>query len=486
MREHLKRLGAESFVYGLGQVGGRAVQLLLVPILTRVLAKEAFGISELVAGYSQTAARVLVMGMDGALARHFYEQPDAEARVRMVSSSFVFRLVTSFSIAALLVAFSGMLSEPLMSGPGYRKYLAIGAMTLPFTLFVMFGNDVLRVTFQPWKYIGLNMLQTVVTTGVSLWLVLARHSGVVGVLYGRLVGDAIAAAVGIVLVRHYLRPRFSRTTLRRMLAYGVPAVPAIFAFGFLAGLDRYVMQRTRTLDELAVYAVALKFFSVVTIAASAFQLAYGPFAYARARTPEAPRLYARVFSAYMALASLGALLIASFVPEALRLLAPPSYAGAAAPALWLAFAAVVFGAYTVVAIGIGLALRTPLLGWCAGGALAVGALAHATLTPRFGGPGAGIATFLGYSTAAFLTYRVAQRVHPLPFRGGRAVALLALAIALACAVQAWAPGGIAGVAVKLGVAAAFAALCIGLKMHRDRGAIAPSWNAVAAAETSEA
>jgi len=37
MREALKRLTAESVVYGLGQVGGRAVQLLLVPILTRAL-----------------------------------------------------------------------------------------------------------------------------------------------------------------------------------------------------------------------------------------------------------------------------------------------------------------------------------------------------------------------------------------------------------------------------------------------------------------
>jgi O-antigen/teichoic acid export membrane protein len=295
----------------------------------------------------------------------------------------------------------------------------------------------------------------------------------------------VAAAVGLVLIRHYLKPRFSRTTLRRMLAYGLPTVPASFAFGFLAALDRYVMQRTRTLDELAVYAVALKFFSIVTIAASAFQLAYGPFAYARARTPEAPRLYARVFSGYVALASLGALVIAMFVPEALRVLAPPAYAGAATPALWLAFAAVVFGAYTVVAIGIGLALRTPLLAWCAGGALAAGAAAHAVLTPRFGGPGAGVATFVGYATAAFLTYRVAQHVHPLPFRGGRAVALIGVAMALALAVQRWAPDGVPGVAVKLAVAGGFAALCVALKVHRDRGAIAPNWSAAATTGASE-
>src|SRR5439155_4897367 len=159
----------------------------------------------------------------------------------------------------------------------------IGAATLPFTLLVMFGNDVLRVTFQPWKFISLNLVQTVLTTAMALYFVLARHAGVVGVLYGRLIGDGAASLLALVLIRHSLAPRFSRATLRRMLGYGVPLIPASFAFGLIAGMDRYFMQRTRTLEEVGVYAVALKFFAVVTIAASAFQLAYGPFAYVRAQ-----------------------------------------------------------------------------------------------------------------------------------------------------------------------------------------------------------
>ena len=477
MREHLKRLGAESIVYGIGQVGGRAVQLLLVPVLTRALTPQAFGISELVAGYSQTALLVLVMGMDGALARFFYQEPHREARIRMVSSSLVFRVAVGLAAAAAIALGAGPLSAGLLSGEAYRKYLMIGAATMPFTLLVMFGNDVLRVTFQPWKFISLNLVQTVLTTAMALYFVLARHAGVVGVLYGRLIGDGAAPLLALVLIRHSLAPRFSRATLRRMLGYGVPLIPASFAFGLIAGMDRYFMQRTRTLEEVAVYAVALKFFAVVTIAASAFQLAYGPFAYARAQSSEAPRLYARVFGAYTAVGSLGALLVASFVPDALRVLVPSAYAGAAFPALWLAFAAVALGAYTVTSIGIGLALKTRWLGFCAGGALAVTVAAHALLTPRFGGPGAGIATFLGYATAAWLTYRVAQHVHPLPFRGGRAVLVFGLALGLALAVQRFAPAGVARVAVKLVAAAAFAACCVMLEMHRDRGAVAPGWQA---------
>ncbi len=51
MREALKRLTGESLVYGLGQVSGRAVQVLLVPVLTLALSPAVFAVADLVQTY---------------------------------------------------------------------------------------------------------------------------------------------------------------------------------------------------------------------------------------------------------------------------------------------------------------------------------------------------------------------------------------------------------------------------------------------------
>jgi O-antigen/teichoic acid export membrane protein len=470
MREAMKRLTGESLVYGLGQVGGRAVQLLLVPVLTRALSQGAFGVGELVMAYLQTAAMVLVFGMDGALARFFYQEPDRAARVRMVSTSFAFRAVVTLAVAALIALFARPLAERLLGAAVYRKYLLIGGLTLPFTLAVMFANDVLRVTFQPWKFIALNIAQTALIAGVSLWLVLGRKLGVAGVLYGRLAGDGVSALLGLVLIRHALRPQFDRATLSRMLAYGLPLVPVAFAYGAITAADRYALQRTRTLEEVATYAVAIKFFAVVSMAVAAFQLAYGPFAYARASSPEAPRLFARVLATFMAAASLAALAVGLLAPEALRILVPPAYRDAAWPAVWLAFAAVAQGAYTVVSIGVGLALRTSLLGWTAGAAALVAIAANAALVPALGARGAAIATTAAYATSALLAYVAAQRVHPLPYAGGRAAGVWVGGLALALAGQRWAPPGLAGAGVKLGLIAVAAFLVLKLELWKEPAA----------------
>jgi len=469
IREALQHLTGESLIYGLGQVSGRAVNLLLVPILTRTLAPEAYGVSDLVLAYSQTALLVLVLGMDSALARNFYEEPDRAARVRMVSTSLLFRVATGTAAAALLALLVVPVTAPLLAGEAYRKYLTIGALTIPFTLIGLFANDVLRVTFQPWKFIALNLAQTVMVGGLTLVLVLGRDLGVVGVFYGKLGGDALTAALGLALCRKTIGAGFDRATLRRMLHFGLPLVPAAFLYGVIGAADRFFLQRTHTLEVVGVYAVAVKFFALASIGVAAFHLAFSPFAYARAREPEAPRLFARVLSLYTAVASLGALVVAAFAPEIVSLLAPGAYAGAAGPALWLVFAAVAHGAYYVGGIGIALSRRTTLLVGPVAGAALIAVLANAMLTPALGAHGAAIATFAGYAASAMLATATAQRVHPFPYRIGRVLAMFGLALGIALALERLTPAGVsgaAGVGLKLAGVALYAALVWGFGLWR--------------------
>ncbi|MFM7232857.1 MAG: lipopolysaccharide biosynthesis protein [bacterium] len=471
LRESLRRLSGESLVYGLGQVSGRIVNLLLVPVLTRVLLRQEFGVAELVTGYSASVLLVLVLGMDGALARFFYQQADTRARLVMTSSSFVFRFLTGGTLALVLALAAEPLAVRLMGDAVYAKYLRLGALTLPFTLLVLWCNDVLRVTFQPWKFVTLNVAQTVLVGGTTIALVVGRDLGVAGVLYGKLAGDAIAALLGVVLCRHHIRPRFDARVLRAMLGYGVPLVPVAFAYGVVGSVDRWALQHYASLEEVGLYALAIKFFAVVTMAVSAFHLAFMPFAFARAQDPEAPRLYARVFGLYVAIATAFALVVGLAAPLGIRLLATRDYDAAARPALWLAFAAVAQGAYYVAALGLNLALRNTLLGLPALGAALLAAGANVALVPHLGAEGAAIATFAGHAAAAMLTYVIAQRVHPLPYRGARLAALFAVGVALGEVTVRWAPDGVAGGVWRAAAVAAFALTAWKSDVWKDRGAI---------------
>jgi len=471
VREALGHLRRDAVIYGFGQALGRGVQFLLVPIFTRALLPEVYGVADLVLAYSQFVVLVLVFGMDGALVRFFYQEPDRDARRRMVSTSLAWRIGSGVLFSLLFVVLSRSMAGSLIGSEVYRKYVTIGALTLPFSLLVLFSNDVLRVTFQPWKFIALNTLQAVVTAALSWWLVVPRDIGVAGVLYGKLGGDAVAALAGLALIRLNLTPRLSLRALARMLAFGWPLVPTAFAYGVISAADRFFLQRTRSLEEVGVYAVAVKFFSAAMLGVSAFSLAFFPFAHARAREPEAPRLYARVLALYVSLGSLAAMLVGLFAPEALAVLVPPGYREAARPALVLGFAAVAYGAYYVACLGVQLALKTPHLIWTAlaGAVVAIGA--NVVATPRYGVMGAAVATLAGNVALAVLTYAVSQRVYRLPYRGARLVALYAVAVILAWLGQTLAPEGATGAAIKLGLGLLFAVLCVAVGIWTEWGSV---------------
>ncbi len=475
VRGALKKLTGESLVYGLGQVSGRAVNVLLVPVLTRMLTPDVFGVADLVQAYSMLVVLILVFGMDGALVRFFYGEPDRQARRRMVSTVLVFRVALSIVGAAALVALAGALSSSVFGSPSYRKYVLIGAATIPFTLLVLFENDVLRCTFQPAKFIALNVLQTLVTAGLSVWWVVHERIGVAGVLYGKLFGDLVTALVGLVFIRHSFTRRLDLAVLGRMLRFGAPLVPAAFAYSIVNSADRWFLRRAHGLADVGVYAIALKFLTVVMMGVSAFSLAFFPFAHARAHDPEAPRLYARVLALYVAAASLAALAVGLFAPEVLTVVVAKDYRAAAGPALLLTFAAVAYGAYYIACLGIQLALKTPVLTGTAALAAVVALVADALLAGPYGAMGVAAGTLLGNVVVAVSTYAVSQSVYPLPYRGKRLLALFAFAVALALAVQAWAPAGAIGLVWKTGALAVFVAAALVLDVWRDRGAVKASY-----------
>jgi O-antigen/teichoic acid export membrane protein len=445
----LRRLTKDTVAYGTGQALGRAAQVLLVPILTRALAPGAYAISDLVAAYSQTVVLVLILGMDGALARFFYGSNQRVDRIRMISTSLVFRMIVATLASLALLALAGPLARWGLGGDAYRKYVLIGALTLPWTLFSLFCNDILRVTFQPRKFVALNLTQTTLVAGLSIWFVVVRHAGVVGVLYARLIADASTATLGFVMLRHVIRPVWDGAWLRRMLRYGIPMVPGAFAYGWLGSCDRFVLQKTGTLDQVAIYAVAMKFFSLLSMTVAGFQLAYGPLAFARSEQPDARLQYARVLNLFAAIASGIALAVALFAAPILAVAVPAAYRTAAGPAAWLAFASVALGVYSVLSVGVALSLQTVLLAWTAITAAAIGTAAQWLLTPRYGPNGAAIATFIGHAVSAGLAYLAAQRVYPIPYDVRRAGGLFLLALALGVLVPPVLPPGIRGVAERL-------------------------------------
>jgi len=428
--EAITRLGKDSLLYGTGQMLNRAVQVVVVAVLTRAFPPEEYGVVDLVMTVSVLAILFTIFGMDAALARSFYEAPDQETRRQKAMTSALHRVIAGSLIALLLVIFARPVSVLLLRSPSYEKYVRLLGWSIPFSSFLAFCNEALRLTFQPKKFIWLNAFNAVLLGGLTLWFVQFLKLSVAGVFWAKLFADAASAIVGIVLVRHTLTRRGgSWAEFRDMIAYGAPLVPMALIYYALTYADRQVLLRFSTLNEVGVYGFAAKIATPVLMAIAAFQLAWGPSAFAAAREEGHGAVYSRVLNLYVAGGAAVALLIAFAAPLLVKI-APASYERAWKPGGALALAAVANGAYYIVAVGVQLRREN---GWLVlttaiAAAVTIG-LAILWVGP-WGVTGVSLAMLAGFSVSTALLYVVSQWRRPFPYQGLACLGLFVMAVAL--------------------------------------------------------
>ena len=202
---------------------------------------------------------------------------------------------------------------------------------------------------------------------------------------------------------------------------------------------------------------------------TAFRLAWPAFAYSIEDDGEARRTYAYVLT-YVTL-------VTTWVATALALLSPWIVQWIAAPAFEessrvvgpLAFSAVAFAAYIVVAVGVGRAKRTQFNWIVTGVAAAVNVGLNLILIPPYGMMGAAVATIAAYSVMFAGMVWWSQRIYPVPYQWRRVLTAAATGVALAVAGKL-AGGGVA-VALLLALAYPLALAPLGFYLPAERKAI---------------
>ena len=144
-----------------------------------------------------------------------------------------------------------------------------------------------------------------------------------------------------------------------MNRFGLPLVPSMLALWMPNFGDRFFLLKLADASEVGVYSIGVRIASAMVLLLTAFRPP-GPRSRTRSRTTsEARRTYAYVLTYLLFVDSWAALALGLLAPWIVDWLPTPAFddvvATSSAP---LAFAAVAFGGFIVVSIGLGRAKRT--------------------------------------------------------------------------------------------------------------------------------
>ncbi|MDQ3880072.1 MAG: polysaccharide biosynthesis C-terminal domain-containing protein, partial [Chloroflexota bacterium] len=371
-----------------------------------------------------------MLGLNSAVFFQFRRIDDLDRRRTMAGSAVLMALGASAVVGAAGVLASAPVAAAVLRDRGYAPAVALAFVGLPLTVGASMAMDLLRLEFRPVAFSVLGIGRSVAANAIGVILVVFYGWGVAGMVGAQAALSGVALIVGLWLTRRSWTAALDRRVVMRMLAFGLPLVPAGLAYWVMSYSDRFFVVQFRGLQDAGIYAMANKIAQVVQLAVFAFSTAWWPFAYAEAaRDPNHRVLFARVFTAAAVGLSLIAVALGLLARELLIVATTPAFVAAYAYVGILGFALAVNGLYQVVSIGVALADRTWHTAWTSGVAALVNVILNLVLIPMLGIAGAAGSTLVAYSVSAVLVYRVAQRTYPIPYQ--RRTPLIVMTAALA-------------------------------------------------------
>lgn len=437
MRRRLPRLVPESLIYGLGGVANQTVAILLVPIYARQLGAPGVGVSAVVNTTVALSLMLVGLALPHAFFRWFLsEANDDRDRAHVVGTTLGVQLISSVLGAAAVTVAVIPLTLLLYGDASYLPvFLTIG----PIVFFDSLGGiplSVLRAQRRPRAYSLISVTRASLGTVAILYLVVVADLGVLGIVIGSAISAMVSLGIGLLVLRQngLLRWSIDRRLAAAMLAFCLPLVPAALGGWALNLSDRYILQAYTDAETVGIYAMGYTGGLLINaLVVQPFVLAWAAAAWEMAREEDAPKQYAAVLTAFAAIGSLAALGLSAIGTDAFRILVGPEFDASRFVVPFSAFAYVLYGVYSITAIGLDLRSQTRWLPLTVGGAAVVAIVLNILLIPLVGFLGAAIATLASYALLTVWTARIGQRYYPVPWDIPRVTAVFIIGFALSAA-----------------------------------------------------
>ena len=386
-------------IYGVGSLVGRSSALISVPAYTRFLGLSEYGTLELLLTIISFSGIVLNLGMDAAQS-HFYfkvEEKSADHKKILVGSILTWRIIWSiflFLVAAVMISFFG--NSVVVSS--INSFDLTACLVIAAVVQVMSqGQELFRLTFQPWKFVIFGALYNGCHLALSICLLLYTDLGLYAVCLSLFVTSSIFAVMAWLILRKevsFRRP-IKSITWRRLLYFGGPISVGGVQIVLMNITDKWMLFYKLGPGSVAIYTIADKVVLIGMICVVSFHRAWRPHASKMISVSDLD-FFKRSVSGYFGVATAGAVALVAAAPAVVFLLAPPEYSEATDYVAWLVWRAVFFGGYVVISIGFWKAEETASLPLYVAAILLLNVVLNYTLIDVFDSTGAAMATSISF------------------------------------------------------------------------------------------
>ncbi|TWX54030.1 lipopolysaccharide biosynthesis protein [Colwellia hornerae] len=254
-----------NIIYLFGSVVGAGIPFLFLPILTRVLTPEEYGVMNLLFTIYSICVPLVSIGLSNYLHRVYFDN-------NSLSHSTFLKCIKVFCIWALFLCALTFIVVGIFVDSMFNAY----AFIVPLLVLSAAFNSVFMIRLSLYNaqdkaicFIKYQLLYTSVIFVTTLFLLFVLNLAELSRIYGIIFADIIFSIVSMVLIYKILDKSLpnKENVESDYLKYGFGLVPHIIASILLSSLDKFIIAKYMSMDDLSTYVIAVQYTSILMIVA---------------------------------------------------------------------------------------------------------------------------------------------------------------------------------------------------------------------------
>ena len=253
-----KKFINDIFIYAIGNLGSKLITFLLVPLYTYFISPDDFGYYDIALNISFLGIGVLSFQLKDGVFRFLLDNEEEKIRKNIITFTFRF-LLRSTAIAFVLGFICSFFFDIL-----YLPWIV--ALTIAFMFYEIY-IQVIRGLGKNVYFVYAGILTSFLTILFSLLFIVGLDFGVLGIFYANILSRLssmliIECKLGI--LKKYFRYNFTDPQINReIIKYSLPLLPNALCWWILGSSNRLFIDHYLGLESNGIYAVAMKFASIL-------------------------------------------------------------------------------------------------------------------------------------------------------------------------------------------------------------------------------
>lgn len=316
-----KRLGINTILIFIGNTGSKLIGLVMLPLYTKWLGPEQYGISDILNTYATILLSIVTCSIAEALFVFPKGKEDnIKASYFTTGSLFVLGMLFLTAILFYLVDIYSNAHNSFTDNI-WILYLLLSTQIVQ-TIIQQFVRSIDKI-----KVYSITGFVTTLFTAL-LGFVFIPSNGLNGYIWSLSFANIIGSLYSFVFSKLYRYIRFGETRacrLKEMLSYSFPLIPSAVTWWVISALNRPIMESYVSLHDIGVYAVACKFPNLLNSLFVIFGLSWQISVLEEYNKPDYHKFFNNAVRGVFSLIAMGVILLSAFSREFITIFAASEF-----------------------------------------------------------------------------------------------------------------------------------------------------------------